>query len=94
MARWKIAWAAVGIETPPPLEEFEAQLVRLGAGTTHADARVVEARLKAAEAWEIAGSTIDRPMILVDPATWLADDELHSMLATLPAGAEVVLVHR
>ena len=50
--------------------------------------------MKAAEAWEIAGSTIDRPMILVDPATWLADDELHSMLATLPAGAEVVLVHR
>jgi hypothetical protein len=94
MARWKIAWAAVGIETPPPLEDFEAQLVRLGAGTTHADARTVEARLKAAEAWEIAGSTIDRPMILVDPATWLADDELHSMLATLPAGAEVILVHR
>ena len=93
-ARWKIAWAALGIETPPPLEDFEAQLVRLGAGTSHADAQMVEARLKAAEAWENAGAIIDRPMILVEPSSWVSDDELHSMLATLPAGAEVILVQR
>src|SRR5205085_672700 len=32
MARWKIAWAALGHENPPALEDFESQLLRLGGG--------------------------------------------------------------
>ena len=92
MARWKIAWAALGHETPPTLDDFEAQLARLGG--SNPDAQLVEERLKAAEAWEIAGATIDRPLILVEPETWLPEAELEAMLATLPAGAEVIIVRR
>ena len=55
---------------------------------------MVEDRLKAAEAWENAGAIIDRPMILVEPESWLPEAELESMLGTLPAGAEVLIVTR
>ena len=51
-------------------------------------------RLKAAEAWESAGAMIDRPMVLVEPEIWIDEAELESLLATLPAGVEVVVVTR
>jgi hypothetical protein len=49
-------------------------------------------RLQAAEAWADACATIDRPMVLVEPAAWLSDNELEAMLNSLPAGAEVTIV--
>jgi hypothetical protein len=33
-------------------------------------------------------------MILVEPESWLPEEELEAMLKTLPAGAEVVIVTR
>ena len=94
VARWKIAWAGLGYDEPPPLEAFEAQLVKLGVGRRGAEAQMVEDRLKAAEAWENAGAIIDRPMILVEPRDWLPEAELDALLAALPAGAEVIFVTR
>jgi len=93
MARWKIAWAALGYEEAPAVEDFEAQLLRLG-GRSGAQAQLVENRLKAAEAWESAGAIIDRPMVLVEPEVWIDEAELESLLATLPAGVQVVVVTR
>jgi hypothetical protein len=94
MARWKVAWAALGYEQPPALEDFDEHITRLGGAEARAEAEKVEQRLKAAAAWTNAGATIDRPMILVEPENWLPEDELESMLRTLPAGAEVILVTR
>lgn len=93
MARWKIAWAALGYDEAPAVEDFESQLIRLG-GRSGSQAQLVESRLKAAEAWENAGAIIDRPMILVEPEVWIDEAELESLLATLPAGVEVVVVTR
>ena len=93
MARWKIAWAALGYEEAPAVEDFEAQLLRLG-GRSGAQAQLVENRLKAAEAWESAGAIIDRPMVLVEPEIWIDEAELESLLARLPAGVDVVVVTR
>ena len=93
MARWKIAWAALGYEEAPAVEDFEAQLIRLG-GRSGTQAQLVENRLKAAEAWESAGAIIDRPMVLVEPEIWIDEAELESLLARLPAGVSVVVVTR
>src|SRR5262245_20370249 len=49
-------------------------------------------RLQAAQAWTEACATIDRPIVLVEPAAWLSDDELEAMLNSLPAGADVTIV--
>jgi len=96
MARWKVAWASLGYEQPPALEDFDEHLTRLGGATAGARARAgeVEQRLQAAEAWAQAGATIDRPMILVEPEHWLPEEDLEAMLKTLPAGAEVIVVSR
>ena len=94
MARWKVAWAALGYEQPPALEDFDEHLTRLGGANARAEADKVGQRLRAAEAWSNAGATIDRPLILVEPASWIPEQELESMLRTLPAGAEVIIVRR
>ncbi|MEY2422736.1 MAG: hypothetical protein QOI95_2803 [Acidimicrobiaceae bacterium] len=94
MARWKVAWASLGYENPPALDEFDEHLTRLGGAEARAEADKVDQRLKAAEAWATAGATIDRPLILVEPENWLPEDELESMLRTLPAGADVIVVTR
>ena len=94
MARWKVAWAALGYEQPPALEDFDEHIARLGGAEVRAEAEKVGQRLKAAEAWSNAGATIDRTMILVEPENWLPEEELEAMLRTLPAGAEVIIVQR
>lgn len=94
LARWKVAWAELGYDRAPSLDHFEDELIRLGGGRKGAEAQNVEERLRAAEAWENAGATIDRPMILVEPRDWLPEDELDALLSTLPAGAEVIVVTR
>jgi hypothetical protein len=48
--------------------------------------------LRAAQAWSDACRTIDRPLVLVEPEEWLPKDILESMLNSLPAGAEVIVV--
>ncbi|HEV3225660.1 MAG TPA: hypothetical protein VGZ52_02460 [Acidimicrobiales bacterium] len=94
LARWKVAWAAIGYDSPPAIEDFDEHVLRLGGTSARARADEVEQRLKAAEQWTQAGATIDRPLILVEPESWMPEEELASMLATLPAGADVILVTR
>jgi hypothetical protein len=94
MARWKVAWAAVGYDQPPALDDFDEHITRLGGAEARAEVERVEQRLKAAEAWTSAAETIDRAMILVEPEKWLPEEELDAMLRTLPAGAEVIIVTR
>ena len=45
-----------------------------------------------ARLWSDACATIDRPIVLIEPEQWLAEDALEAMLGTLPAGAEVLIV--
>ena len=90
-ARWRVAWAAVGYDEPPPLDEVDAHLERLRASGAQA-AEAAGERLRAAQAWSDASATIDRPLVLVEPEEWLPKDTLESMLNSLPAGAEVIVV--
>lgn len=94
MARWKVAWAALGYEQPPALEDFEGHIARLTGGAGDAEAEQLGQQIQAAAAWAAASAIIDRPMILVEPESWLPEEELEAMLRTLPAGAEVVIVSR
>lgn len=94
MARWKVAWAALGYDTPPDVADLDEELARLSGASARVEAEEVGQRLEAAQAWSDAGATIDRPMILVEPENWLPEQELESMLGLLPAGAEVILVTR
>jgi hypothetical protein len=94
IARWKVAWAELGYEHPPELDDFDEHITRLGGAEARSEAEKVDQRLKAAEAWANAGATIDRTMILVEPEGWLPEAELEAMLRTLPAGAEVIIVQR
>jgi hypothetical protein len=48
--------------------------------------------LQAAQEWSNACATMDRPIVLVEPASWLHDEMLETMLNSLPAGAEVMIV--
>ena len=48
--------------------------------------------LLAAQAWTDACSLIDRPIILVEPRSWLPGDVLESLVGALPAGAEVIIL--
>lgn len=88
-ARWRVAWAAVGYDEPPPLDEIDEHLARLSAGGDDTNAR---ARLQAADAWAAACETIDAPIVLVRPADWLPATRLAELVKTLPAGAEVIVV--
>jgi membrane protein implicated in regulation of membrane protease activity len=91
LARWRVAWASVGYDDPPALDDVGAQLDRLRAsGGTGADA--ARERLASAQAWRDACAAIDRPIVLVEPEEWLPEDQLEAMLGTLPAGAEVIIV--
>jgi hypothetical protein len=91
LARWRVAWASVGYDDPPDLDDVGPQLDRLRAsGGAAADA--ARERLAAAQAWRDACAAIDRPIVLVEPEAWLPEDQLEAMLGTLPAGAEVIIV--
>ena len=57
-----------------------------------ATADAARERLQAARAWGDGCATIDRPIVLVEPAAWLPEETLETMLNSLPAGAEVTIV--
>jgi hypothetical protein len=91
LARWRVAWASVGYDDPPDFDDVGEELDRLRAsGGAAADA--ARERLAAAQAWRDACAAIDRPIVLVEPEAWLPEDQLETMLGTLPAGAEVIIV--
>jgi hypothetical protein len=92
-ARWRVAWAGVGYDEPPDLDAADAHLDRLrAAGGRGAEA--ARQRLQAAQMWSDACATIDRPILLIEPEQWLAEDTLETLLGSLPAGAEVIIVER
>jgi len=92
-ARWRVAWAAVGYDDPPELDDVATELERLR-GSAGAAAHAARGRLRAADAWTEAGAAIDRPIVLVEPSGWLPAETLETMVHSLPAGAEVIVVER
>jgi len=90
-ARWRVAWAAVGYDEPPELDDVAAHLERLR-GSEAGAAQTAQERLRAADAWAEACAVIDRPIVLVEPAVWLPAETLETMVNSLPAGAEVIVV--
>jgi hypothetical protein len=93
-ARWKIAWAGLGHPDPPSLDEADLLLARFGDEGDQQAGEAAIARLKAADAWAAACAILDQSLVLVAPSTWLSESRLESLLLTLPAGADVVIVER
>ena len=91
LARWRVAWAGVGYDEPPEPDAIHTHLERLRAAGSQRAAAARE-RLQAARLWSEACATIDRPIVLIEPEQWLAEEALEAMLGTLPAGAEVLIV--
>jgi hypothetical protein len=91
-ARWKIAWASLGHPVPPTLDEADLLLARFGGDRDEAATAEAVARLEAADAWSEACKVLDRTLVLVEPSAWLPEDRLESLLLTLPAGADAVIV--
>ena len=89
--RWRSAWEAAGYEEVPDPERAAEELEHLGAAAG-LPAEAARGRLQAAQQWSEACATMDRPIVLVEPESWLHDETLEAMLNTLPAGAEVVIV--
>jgi hypothetical protein len=92
MARWRVAWAAVGYDEAPELDDIDVHLARLSATKGAAEAKAASERLQAAHAWTEACALIDRPIVLVEPRSWMPGDELESLVGGLPAGAEVIIL--
>jgi hypothetical protein len=83
VARWKVAWASLGYDTPPDPAAVDAELAQL------------EAMLHGDEGDGVDYETmLLRPIILVEPETWLPEDELTSLLASRPPETDVILVTR
>jgi hypothetical protein len=93
LARWYIAWRAVGYDDPPTLGNVEGALRELAVRPS-VDPDAARERLAAADAWTQASATIDRTLVLVEPNRWLPVDDLTALMGMLPAGAEVVVLQR
>jgi hypothetical protein len=89
-ARWRVAWAALGRDEPPPPEALDEALAEVrDAGRRAADDL---ARLEAAEARVRASAEARRPLVLVDPRRFGPPGQLAELLAAVPPEGEVVLV--
>ena len=73
------------------LDDVATHLERLR-GSAAEPRQSARARLRAADAWAEACTVIDRPIVLVEPAEWLPAGTLETMVHSLPAGAEVIVV--
>ncbi|HEY2815187.1 MAG TPA: hypothetical protein VGJ03_17105 [Acidimicrobiales bacterium] len=95
LARWRVAWAAVGYDEPPDIDSIDEHIDRLAAlARGDDDAKAARDRLRTADAWTDACALIDRPILLVEPEGWLPAGVLESMMNALPAGAEVIVVEQ
>jgi hypothetical protein len=79
---------------PPSLDEADLLLARFGGERDEAATAEAVARLEAADAWTEACKVLDRTLVLVEPSAWLPEDRLESLLLTLPAGADALVVER
>jgi hypothetical protein len=89
-ARWRILWATLGRDDPPAPEELEGILDEVLA--EHRAAQAALARLEAAEARAAAAAAARRPLVLVEPRTWVAPGRLAQLLSSVPPDGDVVLV--
>ena len=91
-ARWKVVWAGLGREEPPPPEALEELLD--DALYDHRRALDALHRLEEAEERAAATDIVRRPLVLVEPRTWVAPGRLSQLLSSVPPQGEVVLVER
>lgn len=91
-ARWRVLWAELGWEEPPAAEELEPLLEGLLAD--HWRAVAERQRLEEAEARAAAAAEVRRPILLVEPRSWVAPGRLAQLLSSVPPEGEIVLVER
>jgi hypothetical protein len=91
-ARWRIVWAEHGYEEPPPAEDLESVLDEIL--SEHRSAVEAVRRLEEARARREATDVVRRPLVLVEPRTWVAPGRLSQLLSSVPPQGEVVLVER
>jgi hypothetical protein len=91
-ARWRVLWASFGVEEPPEPERLDLVLEDLLGDLHHARSELRE--LEAAEARAAARATVARPLVLVEPSSWLSAGRLTQLLASLPADGRAIVVER
>lgn len=91
-ARWKVLWAELGREEPPAPEALEPVLESLLGDVWRAQAEC--RRLEEAEARAAAAAQVRRPLLLVEPRSWVAPGRLAQLLSSVPPEGEVVLVEQ
>jgi hypothetical protein len=91
-ARWRVVWAGMGRDVPPSPDELEAVLDELLAD--HRAAAAEHVLLEAALARVEARAAARRPLLLVEPQTWVTPGRLAQLLASVPPDGEVVLVEK
>jgi hypothetical protein len=91
-ARWRILWASLGTPDTPEPDDYGAALQSvLGPGEAAAE----ELREQtAAEEREAARAVVRRPLVLVEPRTWISDGRLAQLLSSIPPGGQAVVVER
>jgi hypothetical protein len=91
-ARWRVLWNAIGYDDPPPPETLDGLLEQLlGEHRRHqAELR----RLEAAEARAAANVEARRPLVLVEPSTWVSSARLAQLLASVPPQGQVLVLER
>ena len=91
-ARWKVLWAALGIEDPPEPDRIDIFLEAM-LGDAHR-ARAELRQLEAAEARVAARAALRRPLVLVEPSTWISEVRLAQLVSSIPADGQAILVER
>jgi hypothetical protein len=85
LARWRVAWAAVGVDEPPDPDDVDQAV----AGLPPVSGTNAALKVSTLEARPAAAALLARPLVAVDPGTGVVPswDEL-------PAGASVIVVRR
>ena len=91
-ARWRILWASLGTDDTPDPDDF-GDALRSVVGPSEASAEEVR-QLAAAEDRVAARAIVRRPLVLVEPRTWISEGRLAQLLSSIPPEGQAVVVER
>lgn len=91
-ARWRVLWNAIGYDDPPPPEALDGLLEQILGEHRRTQAEL--RRLEAAEARAAANVEARRPLVLVEPSSWVSSARLAQLLASVPPQGQVLVLER
>jgi len=91
-ARWRVLWNAIGHDDPPDPDDLDAVLDALLG--EHRRRQADLHRLDAAEARAAAEVSARKPLVLVEPSSWVSPGRLAQLLSSIPPQGAVVVIER